>query len=387
MQRALEPGEPCVVVYVIAGLACGGAEMVLLELVRGLDRKRFRPVVVSLKGPDVLSEQFRAAGVDVHHFDMVRAASTPLIIARVARLARKLHPGILHGVMFYGDIVCRVLRLLEPKVRVVGALHSTYIGPPFYTATLRLTDPLVDAVTAVSEVVATEHRTIGTAGRDKLLVIPNGIDESRFRPPSLATLTSLRQKYRVEGARVILTVGRVEKEKNHALLLRSFAQLDVPDAVLMIVGDGSMRSSLERQSEELGIASRVRFLGHVAPVNPLFHLADVFALSSDVEGLPLVILEAMAAGVPMVLTSVGGIPDVVKHEETALLVPPRQDVQLSRAIKKMLLLEEGERAQFSARARAAFRARFSMQRMVDDTQTLYEALLRGESPVRATTHG
>jgi glycosyltransferase involved in cell wall biosynthesis len=356
--------------------------MVLLELIRGLDRRRFRPIVVSLQAPAVLSNQFRAAGADVHHFNMSKPAQAPLVVARVARLARSLRPDILHGVMFYGDFVCRALKAVVPGVRVVGAIHSTHIGPPAWSLLLRLTDPFVEAVTAVSDVVAQTHRTQRTTNPEKLVVIQNGIDENRFGRPSDVELERLRQELAVENAPVLLAVGRLEKEKNFFLLLAAFARLKVPGAVLVLVGDGSQRRALELEARRRGVEGEVRFLGHVDPVNPLFHLADVFVMSSDVEGLPLVMLEAMAAGVPMVLTNVGGIPDVAAHEETALLVEAGDAEALAAAIARVLAMSKDERARYTTAARAVFRQRFSVRRMVEDSEALYSRLLHG-LPVHA----
>lgn len=373
------PQAPAVVMYVIAGLACGGAEMVLLELVRGLDRQRFRPVVASLQAPAVLSEQFRAAGVDVHHFHMRSVAQAPLVVARVATLARRLRPGLLHGVMFYGDIVCRALRPMLPGVSVVGALHSTHIGPAAWVTLLRMTDPMVDAVTAVSDVVADTHRALRTTTDAKLVVIPNGVDERRFARPNEAELARARRKMRLDSRKIVLTVGRLEREKNFELLLNAFALLRSLDLGLVVVGDGSLRSNLEREARRLGVAGRVRFLGHVDPVNPFLHIADVFAMSSDIEGLPLVMLEAMAAGTPLVLTEVGGIPDVVEHEKTALLVPPGDAPALAAAIQRAVNMSEAERNRLTDAARGVFRDRFSVRRMVEDTESLYSRLLQGSA--------
>lgn len=374
-----QPGEqPKTVLFIIARLARGGAEMVLLELVRRMDQRVWHPVVVSLGPPDVLSAQFVDAGADVRHLGLRRAVGTPIALVRLRRLVGSIAPDVVHGVMFYGDICGRFLRLSGVRAPTVGAIHSTFVGPPLFRRMLRWTDALVDCVTAVSELVAQEHIRLGTVGKDKVRVVHNGVDEDRLRFGAEPAVQALREQLQLRPEqRVVLSVGRLETEKNYSLLLRAFATLCRHDPTyrLVIVGDGSLRTRLAHEAVELGIDDSVRFPGMLDPVAPAYQLADVFVLSSDIEGLPLVVLEAMAAGVPMVLTSVGGIPGVVEHGVTGWLVPPGDSAALVDGIRHMLSLPDTERARFVFDARAVFRKRFSVEQMTRETVALYDELV------------
>ncbi len=366
------------VAYVIFGLAMGGAEMVLLELVKGLDRSRFRPVVISLAPPAALSEAFAAHGVEVHHLGMVRIDQSPLTLLKAWRLVRRLKPAIVHGVMFYGDFTARLLKLTGATSRTVGAFHSTYIGAKWCETALRLTDGYADAVTAVSSAVAEAQIAAKSIRPEKITVIPNGIDLRRFDRPSPDVLTALRARFGLqENDRVLLAVGRLEREKNHALLLRVFARLRQTreNIRLLVLGGGSLDEPLQRQASDLGVASSVCFAGPVSDVGPTFHLAEWFVLSSSLEGLPLVVLEAMAASRSMVLTRVGGIPEVIEHDKTGILVPPDDDDLLFEALSEALDRDEASRDRLGAAARAHVEAHFSMQHMVTRHQALYEELL------------
>jgi glycosyltransferase involved in cell wall biosynthesis len=378
MQGLRDTGTPRTVAYVIFGLACGGAEMVLLELVRGLDRSRYRPVVISLAPPAELSRAFEDSGVELHHLGLRRIHQAPLIFAKALRLVRRLRPDLLHGVLFYGDFTARLLAMLGAAPRVVSAIHSTVVGPRWHAELLRITDRFADSVTAVSDAVARARLEAGTVSADKLTVIPNGIDLARFARPTEVELGALRERFGLAaGDRVMLSVGRLEPEKNHEMLLRVFARVRArfPDALLLIVGSGGLQAALERRAIELAIESRVRLVGHVSPVAPIYHLAELFVLASRFEGLPMVVLEAMAAGLPMVLTSVGGIPEVVEDGRTGWLVPAGDEAQLEAALVRALGAPAAEREAIARAAASDVRARFGMERMVSSTEQLYDALL------------
>lgn len=369
--------QPKTVLFIIARLARGGAETVLLELVRRMARSNWRPVVVSLGPPDVLSEQFVGAGARVHHLGLERVTGAPLALVRLRLLAKSIAPQVVHGVMFYGDFCARFLRASGLSAATVGALHSTVIGPPAFERLLTWTDGFVDCVTAVSEGVAQQHIRLGTVRSTKLRVIPNGVDEQRLTAVDQAAVRTLQQRLMIQpGERVLLSVGRFEKEKNYSLLLRAFAALRASDSHLrlVLVGDGSLRARLASEAAELGLGDAVSFPGMLDPVAPAYQLADLFVLSSDIEGLPLVVLEAMAAGVPMVLTRVGGIPDVVRNKESAWLVPPGDAEALAAAVKQLLAAPEEERVRLVAAALGVFRERYSIDRMVQATLSLYDEL-------------
>ncbi len=370
--------EPARIVFVIAALEYGGAEVVLLELVKGLDRTRFVPFVLSLAPPGDLSTEFERAGASVTHLHLRRSARYPAALMAARRAVAPISPSVLHGVLFYGDLTARLLRLSGVKGRVVSALHSSYIGPAWRDVALRVTDGCVDSVTAVSKAVAEARIAAGSVRRSKIVVIPNGIDFARVARPTEPELTALRRRYGLDPEDfVVLSVGRLEPEKNFGLLLDVVAQLarKHPRTRALIVGAGGEESRLRRRAGDLGITERVVFAGQVAPVGPLYHLGSVFVLSSLIEGLPMVMLEAMAAGLPMVLPRLGGIPDVVTHDESAFLYATGDAQGLRQALERVLNGPPGERERIVARARSVVQEGYGMRAMVDATEGLYDRLL------------
>jgi glycosyltransferase involved in cell wall biosynthesis len=243
---------------------------------------------------------------------------------------------------------------------------------------MRVTDPWADAVTAVSALVAKARIEARTTSEDKITVIPNGVDPKRFARPEASALELLRQRFRFSAEdRVLLCVGRLEPEKNHVLLLRVFARLraQFPQLKLLLAGSGRLESELRALAGELGVRDEVVFAGQVAPVAPLFHLAEWFVLASSLEGLPMVVLEAMAARLPMIVTQVGGIPEVIEDGRTGWLVPPCDEAAFESALVHALRLPPGERARVAEAAHCEVERRFSVRGMVEATEALYERLL------------
>ena len=168
--------------------------------------------------------------------------------------------------------------------------------------------------------------------RKRIQVRHNSV--AKFRPPDPTAVAAARAKIPAEeGTRLLLSVGRLSSEKGHADLLHATTGLQ---AHLVIIGDGVDRAPLEKLRAELGLESKVTFLGFQPDVRPYYSLADVVVLPSHSEGSPNVLLEAMAAGRAIVATQVGGVPEIARDEETALLVKPHSPPDLARAIARLL---------------------------------------------------
>jgi len=173
-------------------------------------------------------------------------------------------------------------------------------------------------------------------------------------------------------------VGRFAPPKNHALLVEAFAQVraDTP-LYLLLVGGGELQDAVREQVAALGLESRVRFLGVRADVADILRASDMFVLSSRVEGNPLSVMEAMAAGLPVVSTAVGGVPELVREGETGLLVPSEDAGALARAVQ-VLVDDPVRRQAMGAAARRDAVSRFDIRHTVRGYEQLYERLLSGE---------
>jgi glycosyltransferase involved in cell wall biosynthesis len=228
---------------------------------------------------------------------------------------------------------------------------------------------LADSVTAVSRFSADSLARVDGFSRERIEVIENGIDLAQFtlnsRPPSDLDPTR----------RYIVNVARFHPVKDQATLLRAFHQLAPahPDVDLLLVGDGPLRGGLEQLSQELHIKDRVRFLGVRKDVPAILHASKVFVLTSLSEGAPLTLLEAMAAGLPAVVTAVGGMPEIVRDGIEGLLAP-RQDVDKIAAALDQLLRDPKTAVAMGAAGAQRVREFYTIDRTVDRYYALYARL-------------
>ena len=212
--------------------------------------------------------------------------------------------------------------------------------------------------------------------RRKLHTIVNGIDARLFERP--IDVAAVRASTGVPaGARIALFASRLEPQKDVANLLAAFALLDesVRDLHLVIAGQGGLRPQLEEEARIRGLSSRVHFVGVRLDVPDLLRASDVFVLSSRWEGLPMVVLEALAAGCPVVSTAVGGVPTAIEDEHTGLLVPPQDAQALASALTRMVS-DAALRSRISDEGRKVFASRFSATAMTRAYEALYVDGLR-----------
>jgi glycosyltransferase involved in cell wall biosynthesis len=206
---------------------------------------------------------------------------------------------------------------------------------------------------------------------DRFAVVPNGIHVETYESP--VDRTALRRELSLPTtARIIGSVGRLVAQKNHALLLDAFKPIaeSHSDAFLVIAGDGNLRGTLTQQIESLQLNHRAVLLGNRSDVPQLLGSFDIFALASDNEGHPIALLEAMAAGCPCVVTKVPGNKDVIEEGTTGLLVPPRDAAALTTALRR--LLDNSSLAEnLGATARDTVRAKYSVQQMCRQYESLW----------------
>jgi glycosyltransferase involved in cell wall biosynthesis len=215
-------------------------------------------------------------------------------------------------------------------------------------------------------------------------VIANCIPTATYGNPRLSRGQWRAQEGFREDDFLFVCVARFARQKNHALLVKAFAQgpASRPNARLILVGDGVLRGELETQVTSLGLAGRVRFLGLRSDIPELLGASDVFVLSSDFEGNPLSVLEAMAAGLPIVSTAVGGVPSLLENGTSGLLVQHGDAAGLSSAMESLLADRKLRQAMGAAAARRG-RESFDVANMVHAYEEVYESLqskLRFDNP-------
>jgi len=360
-----------VIVHVLSSFGVGGQERVALDLAAGQVRRGHRVAVVSLAplpdGP--LAPEFAAAGVAVHTIPKRATGVDPTLVPRLAWRFRKLGADVVHThnplPLIYG----------APAAKLVGAaaIHTKHGANPSSMRNKLLRQQaarFVDVFAAVSDTTASQARQLRDVAPERLVVVPNGIRLERFRPDAAARAEIRLQLGIPASARVVGTVGRADEFKNQTLLIAAMAPLLADDVRLVLVGDGPARGALEAAVAALPEPRFAHVLGRRMDVDRLLPAFDVFALSSKTEGLPLVIPEAMAAGLPVVSTSVGGIPDVIEDGVTGILCPVDEDAL--RAGLLAMIRDPARAGRMGAKAREVSLALYSADRMLDDYIALYE---------------
>jgi len=321
------------VVHYVDSDIFGGSEEAALHLMASLERTRWEPVLLHHPGPGVdrLVEGARRLGVRTI---AVPGATRGRRLRGLAGLRRALaaeRPAILHLHLSW-PLACKygVLAGWLERVPAMVATAQLYLttGSPLEQ---RLVMMALRRIIAVSREVRARYARDLRVPEPKLAVVPNGIQvPARARRPDPALRAEL---VRGRPDYLILTPARLHEQKGHTYLLAAAAM--VPGATFVLAGDGPLRVQLERQAAELKIADRCVFLGQRADVADLLAVADLFVLPSLFEGLPVSVLEAMAAERPVVATSIGGTDEAIADEVTGLLVPPRDPAALAAAIRRL----------------------------------------------------
>jgi sugar transferase (PEP-CTERM/EpsH1 system associated) len=370
------------VTHVVLSLDCGGLERIVLDLARTGPELGQRVSVICLERAGTLALQVEEAGAPVICLEKP-PGRRPEMAGRVQSTLRLLRPDVVHthqiGALCYSGAAAK-----EERVPVV--VHTEHINQVAkhrsFNRQIRtrllwcLGARYADRFFCVSEDIASEARAFGAVPRRKLGVVLNGIDTARFR--ARGPCAAQREALGIPaGAPVVGTVGRLNEVKCQDLLVRSFRRvLDrTPGAHLLLVGDGPKRADLHALVGELGLSDRVHFTGYQAEPDRYMQLMDVFALPSRAEGLPLAILEAWAAGLPVVATRVGGVPRLVEDGRTGLLIDSGDGDALAAALGR--LLEDrnlARRIADAGRDRAV--ADFDTRRMAGDYQRHYLELLK-----------
>ena len=372
------------IVHLVPMLSPGGAERVAVHILRGLDRKRYEPALISFTPRldcelDRLLEDDR---VKVRYLGK-HAGFDFRVYSRLHRALTECQPDIVHSHLHVLRYAFPCLMLVRPAVilHTVHNLATREIEPRLRWLQRYALHHGVVPIAVADEVAASLQHLYGIPA---CRVISNGIPTDSYACPPMT-----RREWRANegfGERdfLFVCVARFAPQKNHSLLLQAFAQVATssPYARLVLVGEGVLTEQLRRQAEALGIDRRIHFLGLRDDIPDVLGAMDVFVLSSDWEGHPLSIIEAMAAGLPIVSTRVGGVPEMIEDGKHGLIVPVGDFEALS---KSMRFLENNREARKSLGTAGALRAkeRFDASVMVRAYEDLYESLIvqRQASPV------
>lgn len=369
----LRPNDSPVVLHLLESGGLYGIERMLLSLLPALRQRGVMAELVCIGAADSpardIGDAAQALGIRVSYLGF-RGRLSVSGLARLSRLLDDRGADVLHLHGYKAAILGGLLARLK-RLPAVATYHAEAFRHAQVATYVRLEAPVLrrlDQVVAVSEPIASELRARGVAPA-RIRVIANGIED-----PNTGVDTSTREP----NDRRLLVVGRLVDGKNVDLLIDVVSRLHSTDdeVSLVVAGDGPRRDALAERARTCGVSSSVQFLGFTPHLRDTYARGGIFVLPSRTEGMPIALLEAMAHGLPIVATSVGSIPSVVRDGVEGLIVPPDDGEALERAIRHVLS-DASLRTAIGARARARFMERYQASAMGAAYSELYAEMLSG----------
>lgn len=374
-----EPMAPIRIALCITDLDIGGAERCLTELAIRMDRRRFEPVVYALSPrPSRVDDSFlpmlSRAGVPVHFLGGRRILQFPVVVARLKKLLRQQSPQLLQTFLFHANVVGRVAARLAGVDPVVAGIRVAEQGSRWHLWLDRLTQGWVERYVCVSEAVARFSAEHGGLSPQKLVVIPNGIDLTSYPAQQPADGDWLGVP---RGRRLVTFVGRLAPQKGLEWLMTSLPLwMDkASDCDLLLVGDGPLRGKIETMARASGMGNRVHLLGRRSDVSAILAASELLVLPSRWEGMPNVVLEAMATGKPVVASEVEGVCELLGSAAIKQTVPYGNTQALCQAI--LAFLDDPALAGDTGREnRRQAERKFDISLTVRAYEQLWESLVR-----------
>ncbi|HEY8258004.1 MAG TPA: glycosyltransferase [Gemmatimonadales bacterium] len=364
------------ILFLSTSMGMGGADKQLMCAAQELQARGHETMIVSLTELGPMGLEARSLGIPTESLEVRRGIPDPRGLMRLVRIARAWKPDVVHSHMVHANLLARAMRLFAPVPALLSTIHNIYEGGRLRMGAYRLTNGLVDHMTIVSEAAADRFVSERIVPRELLTVVPNGVDIDLFRTPP-ETRDAIRRSLGLGEEFVWLAVGRFELAKDYPNMLRAFARVRerYPEAILLLVGRGSLQPETEALADSLGLRPAVRFLGVRQDIPQVMSAADGYVMSSAWEGMPMVLLEAAAAGLPIVATMVGGNLEVVSDGETGFLLPPGDSDALSEAMLRLMGVPEADRRAMGAKGRERVRAHYGLARVADRWEGLYRDVL------------
>jgi len=361
------------VCYMAHTFAVGGAEEMVLNLVKHLP-SRFEPVVCCINEAGPIGEEIRKTGTPVTVLGLTPGLRHPLHVRGIKRYLRETKPAIFHTFLLTASLYGRLAAILERVPIVIGTEVNIYERKRRHHI---LAERMLMAGTSRVIVSAKSVRDFYVnqihCDQAKIDVVYNAVDWKA------AQRTRSRSDMRAElgiapNTKVAGVIARLTEQKGHRYLFRAMATPDLSDLHLVVVGDGGLRDALQAETKALNIASRVHFLGARRDLGDLLGAMDVFVMPSLWEGLPLSMILAMGAGLPVVVTAVAGIPEVVENRKTGWLVEAGSVVGLSTALAEVFA-DPVRASAVGEAARVFVLPRFGVDSYVSSIAGLYDRLL------------
>jgi glycosyltransferase involved in cell wall biosynthesis len=368
------------ILFVIDGLEFGGGERVFLQLASGL--KDYHKIFVATDAAGRFAYELSRSGIELFPVNMSRQ----LTLEPIRQIINIIHDNTIDLVHsqgaradFFARIAGRIANAPHILCTIAMPVEGFEIGPPrkrIYRIMDRFTERFVKRFITVSESLKEaliEGRGISS---QRVVRIYNGIELDKFRPDLKQSM--LKKKWGItQGRPLIGALGRMVWQKGFTYLIEAIPDIlqFLPSVRFVIAGDGPLKKELESLAEDLNVREQVIFPGFIGQIEQFLSNIDILVVPSVLEGFPMVTLEAMAMGIPIVATQINGVTEQISHGQEGILVPPRNPRELAGAVLR-LIEDEELGARLGLAARKKIESCFSIERMVRETEQLYLSLLK-----------
>ncbi len=365
------------VLQLITELDIGGAEKLLLSFIKKLNRSKYNVITAYLNGEGKLAGDFRKAGFKVFNLRMRNRMDLGAVI-RLYRFLKRENIGILHTHLIQADLCGFIAGKMASVPVIISTKHNPDEFRKRFSICVRLDGIFSnhsDRVIAVSHAVKDFLVKWEKISEGKFTVIHNGVNLEEF-----SIDTDIAEKKRELGinlsSKVVGSVGRLDRQKGHVFFLKAIPKIleDFSDIRFIFVGEGPLRSKLEKMASELRVNQNIIFTGIRPDVADILSILDIFVLPSIFEGFGIVLLEAMAIGKPVVASRVGGIPEIVDHGLTGILIEPANPSAIAGSVVK-LLKNPVEAKRIANAGRAEVGRRFTADAMARKIEGVYDEIL------------
>lgn len=357
------------IILTITGLGMGGAENQVVNLADKFASKGHQVTIAYMLQPDLMKPKNPSVnlvwlGGTKDPVGMLKA------LINLVRLIKLTKPDVVHSHMYHANILSRAARLFAKALRLVCTSHSNNEGGKLRMLSYRLSNWLADSFTNVSDDAVKAFEQNGAVALGKMQAVTNGIDTDFFQLSAQAR-QQLRSEFKLEDKKVFIAIGRFHEAKDYPNLLNAFATLvqNIPNAYLLIVGDGELRADIEDQINSLELSNNVTLLGIRRDIPQLLSAADVFVLPSAWEGFGLVVAEAMACERIAIGTDSGGVAQVIG--DAGFLVPPKDSAALTQAMIEASNISDKEAQELGEKARKRIIDHFSLETTANKWLVLY----------------
>ena len=361
------------VAFIVTRLELAGAEKQLVQIATGLQERGWQVSVLSMLPPIAYEQELRKKGITLATLGMERGSANPSYLFKAASIFRTWKPQVLCTFNYHADVLGRFAGKLAGIPVITSSIRNENFGGGFRDALIKYTNVLAPQMTTNSTLAAKSLIGRGLIAEKNMHVIPNGIklEPYTFNPRAR---DALRSEWGIqEDEFVWLAVGRLEEQKDFKTLLQAFGKLF--SGRLLIAGEGPMLGEFKTDVNNLGLKERVKFLGLRKDVPHVLSAADAFVLSSAWEGLPNVVMEALAAAKPVVATDVGGVRELVEENKSGFIVPAKSPGALAAALQKLMMLTPAQRTEMGRHGFEHVKKTYSLESVTSQWEQFFLELM------------